>query len=62
MSILRSDCPALEEIVGRGRMWGGEGEEVPSHPFFLQGEVWVGAETQEDCTAWVKALQDAGRV
>lgn len=28
----------------------------------FKGEVWVGAETQEDCTAWVKALQDAGRV
>ena len=35
-----------------------------SLPLFFsdQGEIWLGAENQEDCSEWVEVLRDAGKV
>ena len=38
----------------------------PGHNYYvvmwLQGEIWVGADNQEECAKWVKALKEAGTV
>ena len=36
---------------------------TPTHMYtHTQGEIWVGADNQEECMTWVKALKEAGKV